>query len=525
MNPRILLFAFIGLAYTPVFGQARLRKLPPNINHPAINNYAPYISFDANSMVYLADEAEDNLLTMCYTVREGVNWKDPVILPKTVNHHLNFLKGYCLSADGKTLYFSNGKTNGMGGFDIYVSQLVGSAWGEPVNMLLPINSKSNDACPSLSADGSLMFFMRCDKMDLGKADDCKILIMKKKTNGQWDNPVELPASINTGNSQTPRIMGDGETLVFSSSRLQPNKGGMDLYMTKFANGQWEAPRPLDFVNTAMDDQYVSATALGRYLLRDSPGQRNNELVEMLFPSEVRPKGVMKIEGIVSGLESPTGAFVSVFEIMNQNRVFSIKPGSDGTFVAYIKEGGLYDLSIDPEKDNYTFFSKVYDLKGEKFSLPERVIVTLKPAASGDEIALDGISFKTNSSEINSSSSQEFRRLTRLILGNPGKSFSVHVTLMGYQKDSVSSGTDLTEVIRDTIKIPVIYKIDSVTTAVRDSIVIKTTYHNNRTPNQAKALWDYLVAQGIAASRLSYSGKALPEAVLENRKTLVKVVIH
>ncbi len=524
MNTKNLLIAVISLGSLSLHGQAKLRKFPANINHTSISNFAPFISLDGNSMVYIANVGEDNELTMNYTAREGVNWKDPVTLPRSVNTRLNFLRGYGLSTDGKTLYLSNLKGNGLGGYDLYTSQLTGNnVWSEPLNMLLPANSKSNEACPSVSADGMTMFYMRCEKMDVAKADNCKILMMTKKLNGQWDTPVELPAIINTGNSQTPRIMGDGETLLFSSNKLQANKGGMDLYLTKLNNGQWSNPVPLDFANTPGDDQYVSATSLGRYLVKDVPGQHNNELIEVLFPPEIRPKGVMKIEGTVAGPEDPSSAFVTVFDMKDQRKVFSTKPGKDGTFFTYIKEGSVYDLSVEPEKDNYTFFSKTFDLTAEKFSLLEKVNITLKPAAAGDDIALDGISFKPGTSELTASSSQELRRVTRLIQGNPNKFFSIMVTLIGFQKDSVRSD-DLTEVTVDTLKFPVKYKTDSLTTSTRDSIVLKTTYHNDRTLKQAKSIGDYLISQGIPAARISHSGKAVTEAILENRKTKVNVII-
>ncbi len=520
----LLAILMIG-TFQQLLGQAKLRKMPPNINHSSINNYAPCISLDGNAMVYIADVAEDNVLTMCYSSREGVNWKDPVVLPKSVNSRLNFLKGFGLSPDGKTLYVSNSKGNGLGGFDLYISQFTGILWSEPVNMGLPLNSKSNEASPSLSADGSTMYFMRCDKMDFTKADNCKIMVMTKKPNGQWDQPVELPATVNSGNSQTPRIMGDGETLLFSSNKIQPNKGGMDLYLTRFSNGQWSNPQPLDFVNTANDDQYVTATSLGRYLLKDMPGIRENELVEILFPADLRPKSTMKIEGTVTGPENLTSVFVTVYNLLNQSRVFSTRPGKDGTFVAYVKEGGMYDLSVDPEEDNFTFFSKKFDMTSEKFSLVEKVTAPLRPLASGDEIALNGISFKPYSSELSASSTQELRRVVRLMQGNSDKYFSIRVTHMGFEKDSLRSGPDLTEIKVDTLKIPITYKIDSATTATRDSIVTKTTYHNDRTPLQAKAVCAYLISSGIPAGKIACSGKSLPEAILENRKMIIDVIVH
>ena len=525
MNPGILLIILMCLVAKPLFGQTKLRKMPSSINRPSTDNFAPYISFDGTTLVFIASVGDDDALTMCMARREGVNWNDPILLPKVVNNHLNFLKGFALSTDGKTLYLTTSKAAGLGGFDLYTSQLSGNSWGEPVNMGLPVNTSSNEGSPSLSIDGNALFFMRCDKMDFAKADNCKLMIMTKKPNGRWDDPQELPPFINTGNSQTPRIMGDGEMLVFSSNKLQPNKGGMDLYFTKLIEEKWNNPLPLDFVNTPGDDQYVSTTLLGRYLTRDMPGQAHSELAEVLFPSEVRPKGVMRIEGTVTGPGDPSTVFVSAFNMKDQSRVFSTKPEKDGTFVAYIKEGGLYDLSVEPEKDNYTFFSKRFDLTGEKFSLVEKVSINLKPASSGDEVALEGISFKANSHEINPSSNQELRRLTRMIQGNPDKSFSVLVTLAGYEKDSVRSNPDLTEVIIDTLKFPTQFKIDSLTMGTRDSLVIKQTYHNDRTLQQAKTIGEYLINAGIPAGHIACSGKAQPEAILENRKTHVKIVIH
>ena len=525
MNTKVLLLILFCLTSKHLSGQAKLRKMPPNINHTSINNYAPYISLDGNAMAYIADVAEDKGLTMNYTIRDGVNWRDPIILPKSINNRLNLLKGYALNADGKTLYLSNGKPSGLGGFDLYTSQLTGNLWSEPINMGLPINSISHEGCPSVSTDGNVMYFMRCDKMDFAKADGCKLMMIVKKSNGQWEQPVELPPYINTGNSQTPRIMGDGETLIFSSNKLQPTKGGMDLYITQFINGQWSKPRPLEFANTPGDDQFVSASSLGRYLLKDAPGQHNSELIEILFPPEVRPRGMMKVEGVVAGPVDPSSAFISVFNLSDQKKVFSARPGKDGTFIVYMKEGGLYDLSVEPEKDNFTFFSKIFDLTGDRFSALEKVSASLKAAATGDEISMDGISFKPYTAEINPASSQDLRRVTRMIQGNPEKSFSILVSLTGYQKDSVRSSADMTEILVDSIKIPVTYKVDSLHIATRDSVVIKTTYHNDRTPRQAKALGDYFIKQGIPAGRVMYTGKALPESIVENQKTTVKIIVR
>jgi len=503
--------------------------MPNNINHPAINVSTPYISFDGNTLVFISDYGEDNTLIMNYTSKiDAVNWKDPVVMPKNVNNRLNYLKGFALSQDGKTLYLTSQKSGGLGGYDILSSTLMGTVWSEPKNFGSPINSNKQEGTPSVTADGNVMYFMRCDQMNVSAASGCKIMMVKKKTNGQWENPVELPPNINTGNSQVPRIMGDDETLIFSSDKFPGGKGGMDLYVTKLNGNEWSQPVPLDFANTTGNDQYISATSLGRYLMKEAPGQRKTEIVELLFPSDIKPKGTMKVEGKIAA-ENPGAAYISVFNQKDQSRVYNGRPSGNGTFTLYLKEGGVYDLSVEPEKDNFTFFSKKFDLTGEKFSLSSNENISLKPLRQGDTIELTGISFQPLLFELTSGSTQELRKLVRLIKGNPSYKFNIEVSLYGLERDSVKSNPELTEVTSDSVKIVVPYQVvDSLVvppvskTMTRDSVVIKNTYSNDRTANQGIEILNFLVSQGIAGSNLTLSHRAVPEPVSENRRTVVKV---
>ncbi len=524
MAPRLLLLVIFTFVLSTSCAQSQVRKFPPSINHPGFNNFAPFISLDGTALVYLSNVAEDDALALLYTSKNGPDWRDPVQLPKSINHHLNFIRGFGLSADGKSVYVSNPKANGVGGYDLYVSRYNGTSWSEPENLTLPINTKGNEACPSFTTDGNTMYFMRCESMDTYKAAGCSLWMVSKKPNGQWGDPQAFPAFINTGNSQAPRILGDGETLIFSSDKLSPNQGGMDLYMTKWSAGHWSSPLPLNFTNSPGDDQFASASALGMYLLRDAKGTRNQELIEMLFPTELKPKAVMKIEGTVS-IEGGTAPFVTVFNLKDQTKAAFAQPGKDGKFFLYVPEGNRYELSIEPDRDNYTYYSKVYDLTGERIPQVERVNTALRPLSAGDEIALEDIRFRKSSAELDPEATQEMRRLTRMLKGNPSRYFAFEVLLKGHVIDSVRSDADLTEVTTDTLKIPVTFRIDSVTTGTRDSIVLRTRYHNDRTLKQAQTIAQYLIQEGIPSARIAVSGKAEGEAIIENRKTLVKLIVH
>jgi hypothetical protein len=515
---RVLIASLFAFSTIVCEAQNKINHFGLPINHPSINVSSPYMSLEGNSMLFVSDNAEDNVLTLFYSAKpDGVNWKEPVALPKTLNGRLNFLRGFSLSPDGRQVYISTTKGGGLGGYDIYVADMKGAFWTDPTNVGQPVNSTENEACASVTTDGTTMYFMRCTKMDANSASGCRIMMATRKPNDvRWQPPVELPATINTGNSQAPRIMGDSESLIFSSDKMG-GKGKMDLFITKKSGNTWSKPVPLDFVNTPEDDEYVSANSLGRYLVKDSPTKTATEIVEVLFPTELKPHAVMKIEGRVQGPPNLASPYVNLIDAKSQQRLLTTRPTKDGAFTLYLIEGNIYNVIIDPEEDNYIFFSHSYDLTKDKISTLEKLDAVLKPVAAGDAIDLDGVQFKLNSFEMADASKTELRKVVRLMNGAPSLKFNVEVSLYGYRKDSVQSDPDLTEVISDSVK----YTITTDSTT-RDSVAVKYTYHNDRTQHEALEVVNYLIEQGVPANRVMPASKVF-DAVPEERKTKVRLI--
>lgn len=509
-----------------VFSQAKLRRLGTPINHPSVNVYAPLISADGNVMTFISDNAEDNVPTPFFSVRENNDWIEPFISPKNIYSRSNFLYGYGLSADGKKLYLSTLKTPGVGGYDIWTADMKGKSFTEPQNMGAPINTRQHEACASVTPDGSTLYFMRCEKMDRNRAESCKLFSIKKLPNGRWDVPLELPANINTGNSQTPRIMADGETLFFSSDKMPGGKGGMDLYVSRLKEGTWTDPVPMDFLNTDKDDQYVSANALGRYVLRDVAGARKNEIVEFLIPDDLRPKGMMKLDGTVKDPEGkPAPAYLAVTNITTKQRLFNGRPNPDGSYLIYLMEGYHYEVSIDPEQSNFNYVVKEFDLAVDKIPQATRFDAVLKPAQSGDELTFALVRFKPASSVLDPLSFGELQRFARVAKNNPALKFEVQVLLNGYVQDSTRSSEDLTEIQVDSIKT----QYDEIDTLgqlyKKDTVIARVTYHNDRTTKQAAAIIEYLTAQGVDPKSFSVFVNAIPAVLPENRKLTVKARIR
>ncbi len=423
----LIILGLLGLANVCTIAQAPVRKFPQVINRPNINVFAPYISLDGNTLMFTSDFTNDREFAVFYSIRESVNWQEPRMMPRHINSALLFAKSYALSSDGQILYVTSNRSGTIGGYDIWSIPLKSNSANDFQNFGNPINTRSHEGAPSFSPDGNTMYFMRCEVMTQQRSDNCKILVARKEPNGRWGTPMELPGHINTGNSQTPRIAADGETLLFSSNQLQPNQGGMDLYMTRLTNGTWSNPLPLSFVNTKEDDQYVSFTSAGRYLVKDTQGALKREITEFLFPDDLRPKPVMRVEGrVLSEQQKPVSAYITVTDVLRNERVYAGRADAGGNYFVYIKAGSLYEVSLDPEQDNFTFATTVIDLQQSDFPLSQRFDFTMRQVQDGDVIELHGIRFDDTGSSLHYGKT-DLLQLARLIRSIP--EFEVVISLM------------------------------------------------------------------------------------------------
>ena len=512
------LAVLLMLISVTAYNQVKPRKLGNTLNNPSFNYWAPYISLDGNTVIFQCDYTEDNTPAPFISVRQGVDWKEPILIPKKFVANA-FLKGYTLSADGKTMYSTTTYNSTTGGFDIFIVRFNGTTFTDAISIGAPINSSGHDASPTFSADGNQIYFMRCAKMNANEAEGCKLFTAKKR-NGIWETPTELPPSINAGNSQMPRMLADGQTLLFASNMHKPSKGGMDLYMTRLVDNQWSAPVNLDFVNTKGEDIYASASSVGMSLLRDSPGDRKSELVEYFFPADIKPKAVMRVIGVVDGLTDLTKANINIINLNSKQILNTPQADAKGNFTAYIPEGNLYGLFVEAPTENFKYFMKRFDLTaGNKVQNFERVSASLKLLGPGDEMELTTVSFNSFSSEINPISIIELQKVAKMMKGNPAINFNIDVALFGYLKDSIQT-KELTEPLPDTVVYQKEFQVDSVTIEMRDSTAIEYLYHNDRTKKQAQSIVDFLVRQGAKPDKISITTKAVEELVAEKRKTVV-----
>lgn len=99
---------------------------------------------DGNTMYFVSDRNANKKLTDIYVVRKtGKTWGEAVPLSDSINTTGNETTPY-ITPDGRYLFFSSDKLPGMGGYDIFVSENLGSTWSKPMNLGGSINTVSDD---------------------------------------------------------------------------------------------------------------------------------------------------------------------------------------------------------------------------------------------------------------------------------------------------------------------------------------------------------------------------------------------
>jgi hypothetical protein len=163
-------------------------------------------------------------------------WGTPSNLGPTINGP-DGLFGLCLSRDGLELYFSSNRPGGYGGYDLWVSKREGTRdeWGPPTNLGSPANSPYDECGPCLSADGLTLYFsdghLPYDNPKPlpgrlgGDADIWKLT--RQTRDDPWGAAVNIGSGVNSEHAGSPSISVDGLSLYFQSHRPGTN-GGCDL---------------------------------------------------------------------------------------------------------------------------------------------------------------------------------------------------------------------------------------------------------------------------------------------------------
>ncbi|HOZ39511.1 MAG: OmpA family protein [Flavobacteriales bacterium] len=170
-----------------------------------------------------------------------------------------------LSPSGRDLYFVSDMPGGFGGTDLYVCREQAGQWGEPENLGATVNTPYNESFPFIAANGTL-YFASNGHAGLGGLD---IFAADPGANGVFAAAVNVGAPVNGPKDDFAFIIDASNKKGYFSSNRPGGAGDDDIYAFTML-----APLEQRFLCTGVviDDEYETPVIEAQVELRDLKGQ-------------------------------------------------------------------------------------------------------------------------------------------------------------------------------------------------------------------------------------------------------------
>ena len=409
----------------------------------ANDEYLPALTADGQTLVFTrrfprtgrttanTDMEEDFYVS----VKKNGEWTKAVRMSEPVNTYDNE-GAQCISQDGRMMIFTGcNRKDGAGRCDLYICRREGNQWSKPQNLGMPVNTAAWEAQPTFSVDGKTLYFVSNRKGGLGGMDIWK----SELVNGQWSQPQNLGAPVNTpGDEKTPFIHFDDRTLYFASDG-HVGMGGLDLFMSKLQDdGSWSDPVNVGYpINTEGDESNMIVGADGRTAIYSSDqlgGYGREDLYMFELPETVRPQATTYIKGIVYDKKTKKllSAAFTIADLTTKTDVVSATSDPvDGSFLLTMP--GLHQYALSVSKEGYLFYSQNFEMTAASIDNPYLLEIPLEPIEVGSSITLRNVFFETAKWDLTAASSVELDKVVDLMAKNQ----SMRVMLEGHT-DNVGS---------------------------------------------------------------------------------------
>ena len=406
-----------------------------------------------------------------------------------------------INLNNDMLIFSRMTTASVGGgsypnYDLYCSYYIDGEWTTPEKLGGGINRDDSwESQPSLSSDGEVLFFASDRPGGFGGSD---IWYSRKNAEGEWQKPVNLGKTINTaGNERSPFLHTDSKTLYFSSAG-HDGMGGMDVFYSKMdAAGRWTTPVNIGHpINTERDevDFFVSLDGKTGYFSSDQyneegiligggVGTRQSSVSWDIFQFELyeaaRPHSMVIIKGKVEADDGDISN--AVVEVRNEKAqvVSRVKVNANtGQYAvaAEVNKEKPQNLIVNVKKEGHSFDTKLITVEQQK-----KDVITndaeVKKVEVGKTCDLHDINFKTNDFSLTEESEQIIRLFVEFLSENP----KVKVEIQGHTDNIGDDNSNL-----------------------------------KLSQQRAKSVYDYVISQGVDASRISYKGYGESRPIADNK---------
>ena len=388
--------------------------------------------------------------------------------------------GQNISQDGQWLVFTaNGRQQGFGDFDIYISYLTPRGWSEPINLGGKVNSDQWDSQPCLSPDKRDLFFASRRFGGYGGKD---IYVCHMQSNGRWSEPENLGPEINTpGNEECPFIHADNQTLYFTSNGLQGYGASDFFYSRKGPGGVWSKPMNLGYpINTINDEGtlFIAADGITAYYASNrSDSKGSHDIYTFEVPENARPYKTLWVKGKVLDKKTTKGlpASVELIELSTKQVISKVQTDETGNYFITLPVGKDYAFNVN--RKGYLFYSDNFLMSKLSPDSTYQKDILLQPIETNASIVLNNIFFDVNKFELKTDSQVELDKLIQLLTENP----NLKIEISGHTDNAGKPA---------------------------DNLLLSN--------NRAKAVVTYLVSKNIAAQRLSSKGYGETKPIADNK---------
>ena len=468
------------------------------------DDYSPMLAGDADDQLYFtstrnqAQGDELNGITgtksadIFYSQKdEKGKWGKPQVIASELNS--TFDEGACcFSPDGKTMYLTQCATdpNYPRYARIMVSLRSDAAWSKPKELVISGDTLSSFAHPAVSPDGEWLYFVSDMPGGMGGLDIWRCRLVTSTELGYIEN---VGAPVNTpGDEMFPTFRPNGD--FYFSSNGHPGLGGLDVFFIAASDKKIHHPGfPL---NSQGDDFGMTFEGkLNQGFFCSSRGDlRGFDHIYSFFNPEI----VQTVKGWVYEQNGYELTAAQVYMVGNDGTNLKLSVRSDGSFTQEIKPGVDYVI-LGTCKG---YLNHQEQIRVEPAKKSEEYVLQFPLANISAPVLIKNIFYDFNKATLRPESKQALDKLVKTLNDNP----NVTIELSAHTD---SRGSD--------------------------------AYNEQLSQRRAESVVAYLIANGIAADRLTPKGygeskpkftddviSALPEDEQEqyhqmNRRTEFKVL--
>lgn len=443
-----------------------------------------------NSGLMYASESKDAPKTTYSDLRytkmiDSVTFSAPESVAGRINSNSNDAQP-SITMDGKTLYFTKNTTDivsynpkkankpeidmeGISPLNIYVSTNTNGEWSAPRRLSFASNDHSC-AYPFIDADNRTLYFSSNRPGGYGGFDIYKCVL---ENDTLFSTPKNLGKEVNSaGDDFAPRVYNQK---LYYASRGKGGFGGADLFVCDIAaNGDAGVPQNMGVaINSSKDDFYIlfKKGEKDGYLASNRESERGYD--KLYYFKEIPPPNDT-LSGIVSDRITNAGipgVDVKLYELINKDSVLVNSTVTDTT--------GYWMFAVNPTK-RYAVVVNMKDYYEKRFTIPSNKNAKERKDAIAAlrNISLSPVVKKNNIVKINNI----YFDFNKANIRN--ESFSILNNLVGFLNENPQAKIEL---------------------SAHTDAAGNDKYNLKLSDNRAISCYEYLIASGIAKSRIIPKG--------------------